>query len=194
MSFNNDFRFTRGFTPATNSLVWGLTLVELLVVVTLIGMLAAFITSGFQASQRRGRDVTRKNDLRQLTEALELFYADYGSYPADDSGEIAACPYNPGTQTGGACAWGSDQLTDGSTMYIKKVPGDSTNGRTYFYRIVPGSSNQKYQLFARLESPQDPDCIDDGSGPNCTDPVAHSCGTSGVCNFAITSPNSEALE
>ena len=127
-------------SKSTNKQISAFTLVELLVVMSIIGVLAAIGLTSFTTAQMRGRDVQRKSDLKQTANALELYYADYGSYP--DS-----------------ITFGT-QFTDGKTIYFKTLPIDPNSDRTYTYRIVPASSNQKFQLFARLENSQDQDCID----------------------------------
>lgn len=167
----------------------GFTLVELLVVMSILGILVTLVAGGFRTAQLRGRDAQRKSDLKELANALELFYADYGLYPPDSGGQIYGCPYVAATGTGTACIWGGATFTDGKTTYFKELPEDPDVGADYFYRLVP-ASNQKFQLFARLENPKDKDCI----GGDClASPVAHDCGT-GVCNFSVTSTNTNATE
>lgn len=162
------------------------TLVELLVVMSIIGILASLAVGNFRSVQARGRDAQRKSDLKQIAHSLELFYGDYGRYPAASGSTIAACSYNPVTSTGSSCAWGTGSFTDSKTVYFKTIPKDPIPQQNYFYRIVPASNNQKYQIFAYLESVNDPDKI---SGlPN------YSCGTGKNCNFAVTSANAGPTE
>lgn len=61
----------------------GFTMIELLVVVSIIGLLAALALVSFTASQRQARDSARKSDLRQYSTALEGFgNKNNGLYPA----------------------------------------------------------------------------------------------------------------
>lgn len=167
----------------------GFTLVELLVVMAILGVLITLVAGGFRSAQLRGRDAQRKSDLKQVAEALELFYDDYGIYPDESGGRIAACPYSPGVG-GTACVWGEGEFTDSKTVYFKKLSQDPAPSLNYLYRIVPTSNNQKFQLFARLENTQDQDCL----GGDCnTPPVTYTCGSK-VCNFAVTSANTSAEE
>ncbi|MFC1625467.1 type II secretion system protein [Patescibacteria group bacterium] len=163
----------------------GFTLVELLVVMAILGILVTLVAGTFRNSQIRGRDVQRKSDIKQISNALELFYSDYGKYPDSSSGLIAACPYNPTTESGAACTWGSGEFTDSKTIYFKTVPADPADDFVYNYRVVDSPFNQKYQLFARIENPEDINCL---GGDCAASPVTYSCG-SFVCNFAQTSPN-----
>jgi len=168
----------------------GFTLVELLVVMSILGVLMTLVSGGFRSAQLRGRDAQRKSDLKELSNSLEIFYADYGRYPPDTNGFIAGCSYIPATQTGNSCTWGNANLSDGKTTYFKLLPKDPQGKYSYFYRIVPSSNNQKYQLFARLENTKDIDCLNE----DCLNPpISILCGTQ-TCNFAVTSANTSALE
>lgn len=169
----------------------GFTLVELLVVMSILGVLVTLVAGGFRTAQLRGRDAQRKADLKEVANSLELFYSDYGIYPNASGTQIAACPYDPVSESGTACSWGEDEFTDSKTVYFKILPEDPGSPSYYYvYRVVPASSNQKYQLFARLENPRDPNCL----GGDCsTSPVSISCGDA-VCNFAVTSANTTPTE
>lgn len=157
----------------------GFTLVELLVVITIIGILATIGLVAFQSSQMRARDAQRKSDLEQISKSLELFYSDYGKYPPSSGGQIQACPYSPSNGTGTSCAWGSGSFTDGKTTYFQVLPRDPASNLRYYYRTVSNTSNnQAYQLFAYLENSQDSSIIS----------TSYSCGTYN-CNFSITSAN-----
>lgn len=167
----------------------GFTLVELLVVMAIISILATLIVGGFRSSQMRGRDGGRKSDLKQISNALELFYNDYGKYPAASGTQIAACPYNSTTGAGTACSWGTSELTDSKTIYYKVIPKDPASSQTYVYKV--SSSQTKYQVYAHLENTEDKNCI----GGNCLNPgITDTCGGTLVCNFGVTSVNASATE
>lgn len=168
----------------------GFTLVELLVVMAIIMVLVSIGIVSFRSSQLRSRDAARKSNIKQIANALELFYSDYGKYPTSLGGLLQGCPYNSGAGTGTSCAWGSSSFTDNKTIYFKIIPGDP-GGYTYFYRIVDPPLNQKFQVFGYLENTQDSECL----GGSCTSPpVTYSCGGGKICNFAITSPNTSPTE
>lgn len=168
----------------------GFTLVELLVVMSILGVLVTLVSGGFRTAQIRGRDAQRKSDLKQIANALELFYSDYKTYPSEVSGKIQACPYDPTSHTGSNCEWGVSEFTDGKSVYFKVLPKDPASDFEYIYRVVPGSNNQKFQLFARLENSQDKDCLNG----NCNNPgISILCGAK-FCNFSITSSNTTPFE
>lgn len=60
----------------------GFTLIEILVVISIIGILAAFILPNLTGMRERAADVQAKNNLNQLKSALRLYYNDNQQYPA----------------------------------------------------------------------------------------------------------------
>lgn len=155
----------------------GFTLVELLVVISILGILATIGLVAFSSTQAKGRDTQRKSDLKQMTTALELYFSDNSSYPtASVNGQINGCPSTVPTP----CAWGSGEFTDGKTIYFKVLPKDPSTNTSYFYR---NTSPTKFQIFAHLENTQDPQIII----------TPYTCGTK-PCNFAVTSPNTTPSE
>lgn len=175
-----------------NKNIFGFTLVELLVVMAIIGVLVGIVGMNFRSAQIRGRDTQRKSDLKQISAALELFYSDYGKYPDSVDGNIMACPYIIGGVSEACSFDGDSEFCDKDnidsscrTIYLKKVPSDPSSSLSYYYRVVPGSLNKKFQLYARLENSQDPNCVDSN---DCTVSAGYVCGTYD-CNFSITSAN-----
>ena len=65
------------------------TLIEMLIVIVIIGILAAALVPRLQSVQSRARDTKRKADMRQLFNANEVYYNDNGKYP-----RASACAYN----------------------------------------------------------------------------------------------------
>ena len=169
----------------------GFTLIELIVVISIIAILAVIALGGFRSTQYKARDGQRKSDLKQIANALEVIYYDHGRYPdSDDNGNMLACPYDPDDPSkSDSCTWGSGEVEtkDEDALYIRKLQEDPSSGN-YFYRSF--DNGQKYQLYARLENPNDPDLISDL--PEITDPLPD-CGNND-CNFAITSTNTTPSE
>ena len=129
----------------------------------------------------RGRETKRKNDLKQVDTALELYYSDYSAYPTGSvDGKINGCP----STTPSVCVWDgkTSEFTDGKTLYMKTIPADPSGSNVYYYRTVAVDSvpNQGFQLFAALENPQDQSRI--ATTYNCG-------GGANTCNFSITSAN-----
>lgn len=59
----------------------GFTIVELLIVIAVIGILAALVLNTFVGVQRRARDTERQTDINAIATQLEVFYNDQGHYP-----------------------------------------------------------------------------------------------------------------
>lgn len=60
----------------------GFTLIELLVVISIIGMLASVVLSSLSSARAKGRDASRVQYARSLTNALELYRtSNSGAYP-----------------------------------------------------------------------------------------------------------------
>ena len=60
----------------------GFTLLETLVVITIIGILAAVVTVSYSSVQASARDSVRLSDLEQIRLALNLYKQDFGSLPS----------------------------------------------------------------------------------------------------------------
>ena len=59
----------------------GFTIVELLIVIVVIGILAALVLNTFNGVQAKARDTERKTDMKAVQSQLEAYYADKGGYP-----------------------------------------------------------------------------------------------------------------
>ena len=60
----------------------GFTLLELIIVVTMIGILATIAMPALMQMPTRAKESVLKTNLRAIREALEQHYADQGRYPA----------------------------------------------------------------------------------------------------------------
>lgn len=59
----------------------GFTIVELLIVIVVIGILAALVLNTFAGVQERARDTERQTDVNSISTQLEVYYNDNGGYP-----------------------------------------------------------------------------------------------------------------
>ncbi|MCA9344123.1 MAG: prepilin-type N-terminal cleavage/methylation domain-containing protein [Candidatus Nomurabacteria bacterium] len=59
----------------------GFTIVELLIVIVVIGILAALVITTYSGIQQKGRDTERQTDIKAIHGQLEAYYAQNGHYP-----------------------------------------------------------------------------------------------------------------
>lgn len=146
---------------------FGFTLIELLVVVSLIGVLATLVLSNLNAARERGRDAQRKSDLKSIQSSLQLYYNDYGKYPASSNGTIQGC----GSGGAGNCEWGVDEFKADNQAYMTLLPDDPLPSVTYYYTRVDLDT---YQLSACLENKSDDKGKDDPSATWCPSEYVYS--------------------
>jgi prepilin-type N-terminal cleavage/methylation domain-containing protein len=60
----------------------GFSLVELLVVISIMAILAAITLPNFMGARERARDAQRISDMNAVKNALRMYYNDHQSYPA----------------------------------------------------------------------------------------------------------------
>lgn len=63
----------------------GFTIVELLIVIVVIGILAALVVTTFSGIQKKARDTERETDIKAVHGQLEAYYAQEGRYPTQDN-------------------------------------------------------------------------------------------------------------
>lgn len=132
----------------------GFTLIEVLVVITIIGILAIMILTNFGPSREKARDVQRKTDFNQIKTSLALYYNVWNEYPDGSGGRIVGC----GTAAlPTSCVWGSSVWSRDSVVYMKLMPSDPlAPSREYSYT---SSDNNNFTIKALLENKIDKDIV-----------------------------------
>lgn len=106
----------------------GFTLLELLVVIVIIGLLAAYVGPKYFSQLSKSEVTVAKAQIEAFEKALDTFRLDVGRYPTSEEG-LAALLTKPAT----ASKWNGP--------YLKKdIPKDPW-GNTYIYRS-PGSKGE----------------------------------------------------
>ncbi len=113
------------YFPPTSSA--GFTLLELLVVIVIIGLLAAYVGPKYFAQLGKSEVTIAKAQIESFEKALDTYRLDVGNYPTSEEG-LNALLIKPAT----AAKWNGP--------YLKKdVPLDPW-GNTYTYR-APGNKS-----------------------------------------------------
>ena len=115
---------------------FGFTLVEILVVITVIGVLMAMAFVAYSGFRVSGRDNRRKADLANIASALEIYRADCGQYPV--------------SITFGSALSG-DQAQCSGNSYMAKVPVDPLNTGSSVYIYTSPAGNKTFSVCAVLE-------------------------------------------
>lgn len=123
----------------------GFTLIEMLLVVSIIALLASMILVGLGGARAKARDSRRIADLHNIQNALELYYAKYGFYPETQSDWQAF----------------TNVLTSPTIgIGITQVPKDPLTNVGWSYQYARCGDGVDYTLKAKLES-KDPALDDD---------------------------------
>lgn len=147
----------------------GFTLIEMLIVIAIIGILASIILVGLGTFRGRGRDARRISDVRQVQNALELYFNSKGAYPLTDS-------------------WtGLRGTLTGAGIGVSTIASDPTASRSYGYC----SDGAKYVLEAVLEDAANPTLKDQENAafscqPSATPPTNCSQSNNSTAGYCIT--------
>lgn len=114
----------------------GFTLIELMVVISIIGILATIAVPMYQSSVTKAKESTLKEDLYQMRSAVDKYYADNGAYPGSLSAlaekkYIRSLPVDP--FTGAGDTWVEVPPDEGEGVYDVKSGSTLTalNGTSY---------------------------------------------------------------
>lgn len=103
----------------------GVTLVEMMVVIVIIGLVTAIVVINVLPSQDTARIEKARADIRVIEQALELYRLDFSRYPSMEQG-LQALLDPPQDQQSAAAR----------EAYIRRLPDDPW-GRPYEY-VAPG--------------------------------------------------------
>jgi len=137
------------------------TLIEILVVATIISLLALAGFVSYSQFMKQSRDAKRKADVELIRSAVEMYRSSNDLYPT-------SIPASAGL------LFGTSGLTDGSgNIYMSKIPEDPQENGLYYY----SSDGSTYTVGIRLES---------GVSSCTSPPAAPSCDTTTAsCNYCM---------
>jgi general secretion pathway protein G len=110
---------------AGRSAARGFTLIELMVVIMILGVLAALVVPRVMSRPDEARVVAAKQDIAQIMQALKLYRLDNSRYPSTEQG-LQALVVRPSSGT----------IPNNWKSYLDKVPNDPW-GRPYQF-LSPG--------------------------------------------------------
>lgn len=96
------------------------TLIEMLIVIVIIGILAAALIPRLQSVQLRARNVQRKADLRTIGQSIMIYYNNYGDFPVRlwhlvTWNVLISIPTDPAVATNEVCG---AYFTDFNAIYL----------------------------------------------------------------------------
>jgi general secretion pathway protein G len=94
----------------------GFTLIEILVVLAIIGILITIAQPDLRYAVIKARESVLKEDLFQMRDAIDQFYADNGTYPAQLTDLISE--------------------TDRARSYLRQIPKDPFTGNTDWITVA----------------------------------------------------------
>lgn len=144
----------------------GFTLIEILVVFSIIAILTILGFMSWKAQIDKANDARRKADLERLRIAFEDFYNDYNCYPPAgvlDPDFLDNC--------------GGGDLKP----YLDKIPCDPVTRKPYVFQLI--GECHKYRILGTLSYKSDP--VIAKLGCNGT----NGCGFGPEYNYGIASPN-----
>lgn len=123
----------------------GMTLVELLVVVSIISFLVIAVTVFLRTQVFKANDAKRKAEIKRISIAVEEYEKDNDCYPLPS---LLVC--SPGT---------------GLRPYIDKIPCDPVSNASYIYDYENSACPKWYRIYTNLDNSNDVD-YKYGIGPN----------------------------
>ncbi|MEP7204705.1 MAG: type II secretion system protein [Candidatus Saccharibacteria bacterium] len=105
----------------------GFTIVELLIVIVVIGILAAITGMSYSGIQAKARDAQRVSDIETINKAIMSYYTVNGTYPGQTASPGIG-GFEASTDTAGTFL---EHLKNSG--FLSKAPLDPLNTSTYYY-------------------------------------------------------------
>jgi len=115
----------------------GFSLVEMMVVVSIIGILTAIAVPKFTEVQRKSKESALRTNLQVYRSAIYVFFSDTGLYPQSLNDLAATTPPSTGLTPTGA----SRDVTAGTWRgpYVQQIQFDPVSNKPLSYSTANGS-------------------------------------------------------
>ena len=126
----------------------GFTLVELVVTISIISILLAFVLTVLGGQRAQTRDGKRLAESDGIRKALEIYYIEHRVYPEPEGGDWV-------------CIEESSNFSSTMSSYFPAIPSDplypqQINGHKYcYYYNTKDTTDQDYKLYIKLENGTD---------------------------------------
>jgi type IV pilus assembly protein PilA len=128
----------------------GFTIVELLIVIVVIGILAALVITTFTGIQQRARNTERETDIKALHSQFEAYYAQFGDYPTGTEANTATF------RSDSLRGLDNESFVPPNSTNDQLILGATPSATQYAYEVTDcdatsGDNCQAYVLRAELE-------------------------------------------
>jgi general secretion pathway protein G len=138
----------------------GFTIVELLIVIVVIGILAAITVIAFNSVKERATFSSYKSDLESIDRAINLYYADNAAYPGNLAGG-GGCWTNSGTR---------NFISGLTPTYLTNLPLTPNAAAGNYYAYCFNSGGTEYKLIRLVNGGMTLPAVESANNPNI-DPV-----------------------
>jgi general secretion pathway protein G len=115
----------------------GFTVVELLIIIVVVGVIAARVIVGYSNITNGARDSERKSEIASIVAALNRYFDDNGAYPRCNAAGANTSPYALSASEAHNASCLTDDLVP---TYMPAIPTDPINtaGSSYQYHYAAG--------------------------------------------------------
>lgn len=142
----------------------GFTIVELLIVIVVIGILAAITIISFNGVQGRSQDASIQSDIRQIVQKAHAYNAEKGNYPRDLTElttlgiQVSPGAYDKSIQYNLSFCYSTDVTVNRFAVHSLSRSGavytyGSTNGKLERYTGAVEYTGSSYAAFCSLSEP-----------------------------------------
>ena len=159
--------------------IFGFSLTELLIVISIIGILMSITIVGFKSIKAKARDGQRKTDLSSMQAGLESFYMVNKEYPNPQNGDTDKVCKTAASAEIVITGFKSVNTCLNTLGYTRGTyrdpsnPDNLVNLNNFVYRYAVNQARSEYEISAKIENTSDKaakdDCIKNADTDLCDD-------------------------